>query len=275
MKYFRQIRQRLLSENPPLQGSRSARFSRYLLYAIGEILLVVFGILIALQVDNWNEHRKEREIELGILEDLRIEFNENLADARRVSEGNKGIYNAAIALQAAIASKSYAQEPVDTLMYSMFDWFDYTPKPGASNNLINAGNLSLIRNEQLRNLLTLWSGVNAELDDDEQLAIAYSQGTIIPFMAAHYPMSNLERFDNLDTFYSIREFSDSLQVAMPGTIAFDVEALLTNPVFQSHVSAKKIYARHNMIECQGVINTCKSILDIIEEELASRARKTN
>jgi hypothetical protein len=50
-RFFRQIRQRLLINN---------KFSRYLLYAIGEILLVVIGILIAFKVDNWNEKRKDR-----------------------------------------------------------------------------------------------------------------------------------------------------------------------------------------------------------------------
>ena len=49
IKFFRHIRQRLLSEN---------NFSKYLLYAIGEILLVIIGILIAIQVNNWNEERK-------------------------------------------------------------------------------------------------------------------------------------------------------------------------------------------------------------------------
>jgi len=49
LKFFRKIRQQLLSEN---------RFSKYLIYAVGEIVLVVIGILIALQVNNWNEQRK-------------------------------------------------------------------------------------------------------------------------------------------------------------------------------------------------------------------------
>ncbi|MCJ7467209.1 MAG: DUF6090 family protein [Maribacter sp.] len=49
IKFFRKIRQRLLTEN---------KFSKYLIYAIGEIILVVVGILIALSVNNWNEKRK-------------------------------------------------------------------------------------------------------------------------------------------------------------------------------------------------------------------------
>ena len=49
IKFFRRIRQQLVAEN---------KFSRYLLYAIGEIVLVVIGILIALQINNWNEQKK-------------------------------------------------------------------------------------------------------------------------------------------------------------------------------------------------------------------------
>ena len=53
------------------------KFSLYLMYVLVEILLVVFGILIALQVDNWNEDRKERKEELRLLEQLVEDFNTN------------------------------------------------------------------------------------------------------------------------------------------------------------------------------------------------------
>ncbi len=65
IKFFRRIRQRLL---------RKSNFSKYLLYAIGEIILVVIGILIALQINNWNEAIKnaktEQEFYKEILSDL-------------------------------------------------------------------------------------------------------------------------------------------------------------------------------------------------------------
>ena len=61
IKFFRRIRQRLLTEN---------KFSKYLLYAIGEIILVVIGILIALSINNWNEDRKESLIEKNYLRRL-------------------------------------------------------------------------------------------------------------------------------------------------------------------------------------------------------------
>ena len=82
IKFFRKIRQRLLSENKP---------SKYLLYALGEILLIVIGILVALQINIWNENRKllaaEKELYLKIIKDLdeeqkvlenQVQFSETL-----------------------------------------------------------------------------------------------------------------------------------------------------------------------------------------------------
>ncbi|MFC3880480.1 DUF6090 family protein [Algoriphagus namhaensis] len=61
IKFFRKIRQNLLLEN---------KTGKYFKYAIGEIVLVVIGILIALQINNWNENRKDRIIEKEILTEL-------------------------------------------------------------------------------------------------------------------------------------------------------------------------------------------------------------
>jgi len=74
LNFFRKIRQKLLSEN---------KFSKYLIYAIGEIILVVIGILIALQINNWNENRKERE-SLNTIYDLVI--NDLESDLKNISE---------------------------------------------------------------------------------------------------------------------------------------------------------------------------------------------
>jgi len=77
IKFFRKIRQNLLSEN---------KFSKYLLYAIGEIVLVVIGILIALSINNWNELQKLDEKEISVAKELYIELNENLASVKKQLE---------------------------------------------------------------------------------------------------------------------------------------------------------------------------------------------
>ena len=65
---FRRFRQRLLSEN---------KFSKYFIYAIGEIILVVIGILIALSINNWNENNKLQAQELKILKQIKTDLIEN------------------------------------------------------------------------------------------------------------------------------------------------------------------------------------------------------
>ena len=56
------------------------KFSKYLIYAIGEIILVVIGILIALSINNWNEKNKNRKQESQILLQLKEEYQENLTE---------------------------------------------------------------------------------------------------------------------------------------------------------------------------------------------------
>ncbi|GAA4318610.1 hypothetical protein GCM10023115_44550 [Pontixanthobacter gangjinensis] len=69
IKFFRNIRRQLLREN---------RFTRYLIYAIGEIILVVIGILIALQINNWNENRKLNKAERGYLNSLQEDIHKDI-----------------------------------------------------------------------------------------------------------------------------------------------------------------------------------------------------
>ena len=75
IKFFRNIRQQLLRDN---------RVSKYLLYAMGEILLVVIGILIALQVNNWNEKQKNLELVTSTIDALETELEDNFYHANFV-----------------------------------------------------------------------------------------------------------------------------------------------------------------------------------------------
>ncbi|KPQ08630.1 MAG: hypothetical protein HLUCCX10_17225, partial [Algoriphagus marincola HL-49] len=75
IKFFRKIRQQLLTEN---------KFSKYLLYAIGEIILVVIGILIALQINNWNEERKELKRSKDFLTEFKKDLKKDTLGMNRV-----------------------------------------------------------------------------------------------------------------------------------------------------------------------------------------------
>lgn len=85
LKFFRQIRKNLLMKNntskPASAAGRPASpTGRYIKYAIGEILLVMIGILLALQVNNWNEERKKSKQLKAIYERTILELGSDIAD---------------------------------------------------------------------------------------------------------------------------------------------------------------------------------------------------
>jgi hypothetical protein len=77
-RFFRQIRQRLLTDN---------KFSKYLLYAVGEILLVVIGILIALQVNNWNESKRKDYLFRDSMEQILLGLKSDVNELVSISKG--------------------------------------------------------------------------------------------------------------------------------------------------------------------------------------------
>ena len=74
MRIFRNMRQKLAAEN---------NVAKYLRYAVGEIVLVVIGILIALQVNNWNEHKKQKKQETIYLQNLSIDLKKQIQLQKR------------------------------------------------------------------------------------------------------------------------------------------------------------------------------------------------
>lgn len=77
IKLFRKIRQNLVMENLPAE--QAGRTGKYFKYAIGEIILVVFGILIALSINNWNESKKTRSYEITMLNEVSDAINTDLS----------------------------------------------------------------------------------------------------------------------------------------------------------------------------------------------------
>jgi len=83
MKLFRKIRQKRLSEN---------KFGKYLIYAVGEIVLVVLGILIALWINNWNEAKRDARIEAAFLENFRNDLKTDVQTLKdKIKSNSEGI----------------------------------------------------------------------------------------------------------------------------------------------------------------------------------------
>jgi len=146
IKFFRNIRQKLLEEY---------RISKYLIYAIGEIFLVVIGILIALQVNNWNEERKSKINEKAYLTNLVKDIQEDMAFNNRnvLSRFDKKV-------EALKMGKDYYQgkyQIQDTIHFinslgygGVFGHVVWAFKKNTYNQLLNTGDFKSIENDTLR-----------------------------------------------------------------------------------------------------------------------------
>lgn len=140
IKYFRKIRQQLLTQN---------RFSKYLLYAVGEILLVMVGILLALQVNNWNEERKEKVLEMEILE----EISENLREDHKDHNQNVEYINRSINASKIVLYHLDNNLPYHDSLSTHFSWLaalpNFEPINSGYQNLLS-NRVNIIKNDTLR-----------------------------------------------------------------------------------------------------------------------------
>lgn len=145
IKLFRHIRMALLNQN---------KFSKYLLYALGEILLVVIGILIALQINNANDQRQAREKELNYLKNITVDLKINLLEMDNFLQ----IRNQSIQFAQTIIGY-FEGEPItdynafNASAISIYNWEKFYQNDNTFQELINSGNLALISNDTIKNLL--------------------------------------------------------------------------------------------------------------------------
>ena len=144
IKFFRKIRQKLLSEN---------KFSKYLIYAIGEIVLVVIGILIALSINNWNENVKKLQQEkiyyCKIKEDLesdKININISLESLNeRIFSTKRALNN----LYDGVDDKSVILEDYLTAIRSI----KFLPSKLAIQDIVSSGKLENLKDANLKNVI--------------------------------------------------------------------------------------------------------------------------
>ncbi len=158
IRFFRNIRQRLLSEN---------KFTRYLIYALGEIILVVIGILIALQINNWNENRKLAQQEKETIASLKLEFEKNLNSLSGDILSLQGVIQACnTLLEHTGPDYEFGTLPeVDSLVSMTSRMSVWDPSLYTLSNIKSSGKLSNLSNEELKILLIEWETFYTNLLD--------------------------------------------------------------------------------------------------------------
>jgi hypothetical protein len=172
IKFFRRIREKLLSES---------KFSKYLFYALGEIVLVVIGILIALQLNNWNTQKALKQEELKIIRSLHEEFSDNLVMF-------DGVYNFHLNRRrsiVAVKSPEINNAPLDSLLlHTRNIGFNYTfdPYQGIYNAIINSGKIELISNDSLKQRISKFQDLLDDYKEEEVNTMNFTQNNLYPFI---------------------------------------------------------------------------------------------
>ena len=165
------------------------RIRKYILYAVGEIFLVMIGILLALQVNNWNEQRKYRTLEKEILREINQEFKSNLQEL----EGTLARYEIVRQnLNAVIQSFPINVETndLDTLASQLAKVHfrgNYDGTEISISRLKNYTSFDIISNSELQSLLMQWEFLDADYRYDEERSLAFHRERFDPVISTKIP----------------------------------------------------------------------------------------
>ena len=201
INFFRKTRKKMADDNRPLKYAR---------YAIGEIALVVIGILIALQINNWNETRKQNLTEMEVLNDIIIGLDTDKGTLDyTIKRHNWAIESCNIILKSLSEDKNYN----DSLAYHFARVHNYTnfySNKGAYESLKTIG-FEIISNKRLRNeiinLYDQWysiqqSNVNILSNDIQYIKRVYSQDYFDKFNVFNTKSLNNKSDDIKNDWYS-------------------------------------------------------------------------
>jgi hypothetical protein len=213
IKFFRKIRQNLLSEG---------KTGKYFKYAIGEIILVVIGILIALTINNWNQERivtKENQV---ILQNLNKEFSENLIQLDSSISNFDNVIDGLDKLLTIMRTQDSNLTDIefDRLLHKTFVTPNWTPSSFVLVELKNSGALSQLNNNKLKTLLFKWE---REFDNMKRIDEGYTLygSEYIEFITKNGSVRNLDAL------------TESTKNLKKSTIARNNPELLKIPEFEN------------------------------------------
>jgi hypothetical protein len=239
---------------------------KYFKYAVGEIVLVVIGILIALQINNWNELRKEHLGEQVILRQLKKEFEANLQQLDQKVTIRENLINEANDLLSYFGSSDSIEEDILLIKFAAIVPTTFDP---VDNDLIGSGRIDNLKNQEVKQLLTNWTTNVIQLQETEQMFLNYHENQIRPFMdkagltrnVAHY-------FWGQDQVMSLID-SDKAYNAIPGksTIGPKMKEFLNNAQFESIITQTISLNVFNNIESHTLRGHIQKIIEAIQKEL--------
>ncbi|WP_282043654.1 DUF6090 family protein [Winogradskyella flava] len=252
IKFFRKIRQNLLSEN---------KFSKYLLYAIGEIILVVIGILIALQINTWNQNISLNKQEIKALKNLKEDFKFNLEALKNASKTNdKNIHSCLVILNH--TGKRYSKDfKMDSIINDVMSSPGFYPNNGFLNDLINSGNLDILKNDLLRNKLSSWQPTIQTIYNRQEAAEEFDE-ELIRYIFKNGSWLNVDQVNN-------DEIIDKIKLPESGFV-IDNNNMLKSLEFENRVENQAVYYSILKDRYNKCLKLNEDIIQLLESELGDK-----
>jgi len=205
IKFFRHIRKELMEKN---------KTGKYLKYAIGEIVLVVIGILIALSLNNWKEDLDNRGEENRILSGLKQEFEANLLEVERNIKLNIATVESSIEFINLIRTENPFTNTryVDSLLYVVYQFGSFDAQTGLIDEVISSGKLSIINDIELRDRLTSFSGILDNAEEDYKIRMDYYMNHIVPYIGKYFAQVNQDQYMDFSSWsdtYKTKKLTES------------------------------------------------------------------
>jgi len=162
-KFFRKIRQNSISEN---------KLTNYLKYAIGEIILVVIGILIALQINNWNESRKQYKTEKEFIASVKNDLKQDKIFIDQIIKQTEPRIAAYKILNSQLPDLyNNDKETLDSVFWIYFKTQrTFYPISGSYESAVSGNQLTTFRNrEWVQKVVKLYNSTYDRLIDNGQI----------------------------------------------------------------------------------------------------------
>ena len=249
LRFFRQIRKDQLM---------SDKARKYFLYAVGEIALVVIGILLALQINIWNENRKLKAEEINILRALKTDLSAGLeAGAQYLSEDSTQlkILNTYLVEPDWKEQLSYSEDIDSLITNAIFTMMTEVPVIQVREDLNSSGKNTLISNQDIRNKLV-------ELDSNTKLL----QYQIDDKM--NVQQRQVDRM--LIDYFNLRKMVKS-SMSKPHEEDWkpDLEAILENREASNVIAIKVAISGYVLGNRRDLQNTIRELITMIDQELNS------
>ena len=252
INFFRNIRKRLADDNKPL---------KYLRYAIGEIVLVVIGILIALQINNWNEARKAQNKTNAYLVMLSDEIKTNLERldlSKRVAEEHRDYNMNTLQVFNSDSAKTIGIDALYTLTTSKGPFMRFQLSRSSFDDLINSGALENLRDSLLRNRIFSIEASFIRLEKQYNSVWFVWEQQIRPYHLEHLNESRL-----------VTGYRDLPEIPFET----DMDAFIYNRTYANMLSGNIIFIGNYLIAIDDIQNNFAVTLDHIKSYLNKETSK--